>query len=200
MLLRQQAGDGVDVLAVAGTVTRDDTPALLDAVRLASDPSGGVLLDLREVTELHPVAAAALHLLAVRPALGLWLDVECGPTGPAQARRAVAECAARLGLDEVVDDLLLVVSELVTNAVRHGAPPVRLELLADADVVRVAVGDGAPGLPRPRGVDDDAEDDDAEGGRGMTLVDLLTLEHGVHTRPPGKTVWASVTRSGGGRP
>jgi anti-sigma regulatory factor (Ser/Thr protein kinase) len=196
VLLRQQAGDGMDVLTVTGTVTRDDTPALLEAVRDAGDePSRGVLVDLRDVTDLHPVAAAALHVLSASPALGLWLDVECGPQGPAQARRAVAECAARLGLEEVVDDLLLVVSELVTNAVRHGAPPVRLELLADADVVRVAVGDGDSGLPRPRAVDDDAE-----GGRGMVLVDMLAREHGVRSHPPGKTVWASVTRAGGERP
>jgi anti-sigma regulatory factor (Ser/Thr protein kinase) len=196
VLLRQQAGDGVDVLAVAGTVTRADTPALLEAVREAGDESSRALLvDLRDVTDLHPVAAAALHVLAVSPALGLWLDVDCGPQGPRQARRAVAECAARLGLGEVVDDLLVVVSELVTNAVRHGTPPVRLEVLADADVVRVSVGDGDPGMPRPR-----ALDDDAEGGRGMVLVDELASEHGVWRQPPGKTVWASVTRPGAARP
>ena len=195
MLLRQQAGDGMDVIAVTGTVTRDDTPALLEAVRDAAEPSRGVLVDLRDVTDLDPVAAAALHVLAVRPALGLWLDVECGPLGPGQARRAITECAALLGLDEVVDDLVLIVSEMVTNAVRHGAPPVRLEVLADDRVVRIAVGDGDPGLPLPREVDDDAE-----GGRGMVLVDLLAAEHGVRPQPPGKTVWASVPRSGGARP
>lgn len=196
MLLRQQAGDGIDVLAVTGTVRREDTPALLDAVREATgQPSCGVLVDLREVTDLHPVAAAALHVLSASAVLGLWLDLECGPQGPGQARRAVAECADRLGLGEVVDDLLLLVSELVTNAVRHGAPPVRLEVLADADVVRVSVGDGDPGLPRPRGVDDEAE-----GGRGMALVEMLAKEHGVRPHPPGKTVWASVTRSGTVRP
>ena len=186
----------MDVLAVAGTVSRDDTPALLDAVRKAAhEPSRGLLVDLREVTDRHPVAAAALRVLSARPALGLWLDVECGPLGPSQARRAVAECASRLGLDEVVDDLLLVVSELVTNAVRHGAPPVRLEVLADDDVVRVTVGDGNPGLPQPRVVDDDAE-----GGRGMVLVEMLASEHGVRQQPPGKSVWASVARPGGERP
>jgi signal transduction histidine kinase len=187
VLLRQHAAEGVDVLAVAGTVTRDDTPALLEAVRGVT--SRGLLVDLREVTDLHPVAAAALRVLSARPALGMWLDLDCSALGPRQARRAVAECASRLGLDEVVDDLLLVVSELVTNAVRHGSPPVRLEVLADDDVVRVAVNDGDPGLPRPRTVGDDAE-----GGRGMTLVDLLSRDHGTSALPPGKTVWASVTR------
>ena len=196
MLLRQQAADGVDVLAVGGTVTRDDTATLLQAVEDAgAAPARGLLIDLREVTELHPVAAAALHVLSTSPALGLWLDVECGPQGPGQARRAVAECATRLGLEEVVDDLLLVVSELVTNAVRHGSPPVRLEVLADAHQVRVAVGDGAPGLPDPR-----TADADAEGGRGMVLVELLARAHGVLLQPPGKSVWASVTRPPGARP
>ncbi len=196
MLLRTQPADGLDVLAVAGSVTRDDTPALLSALRdLVSRPARGVLVDLVEVTDLHPVAAAALRVLPTRAALGLWVDVEPGPLGPSQARRAVEECAARLGLDDVVDDLVLLVSELVTNAVRHGTPPVRLEVLADDDVVRIAVDDGEAGLPRPR-----TADDDAEGGRGMALVDLLAREHGVRPHPPGKTVWASVTRSGGPPP
>ena len=152
-----------------------------------------MIIDLRDVTDLDPAAATALHARTATPVLGLWLEVDCGPQGPAQARRAVVECAARLGLDaeqSVVDDLLVVVSELVTNAVRHGAPPVRLELLADADAVRVAVGDSAPDLPVPRAVDDDAE-----GGRGMLLVELLARAHGVLEQPPGKSVWASVPRA-----
>ena len=38
--------------------------------------------------------------------------------------------------------------------------------------------------------------EEAEGGRGMLLVDLLTDDHGVRTDPPGKAVWARLRRSG----
>ena len=113
-------------------------------------------------------------------------------TGPAQARAAVAGNAAALGLDDLCDDVALVVSEMVTNAVRHAAPPVRLEVeVTDTEVV-VAVCDGTPGLPVVR-----EPSDSAEGGRGMLLVDLLTSEHGVRSQPPGKTVWARLLRRSG---
>lgn len=177
----------MDVVSVAGDVTCDDTAALLDAVRSAAgDPSRGVLVDLRDVTELHPVAAAALRVLSVRPALGLWLDVECGPQGPGQARRAVAECAARLGLEAVVDDLLLVVSELVTNAVRYGTAPLRLTLRRCSTGLSVGVHDGlAPPMAGAA-----LPDDDAESGRGLVLVQAVADETGVRPEGGGKVVWA----------
>lgn len=110
-------------------------------------------------------------------------------TGPAQARAAVSFDADALGLDDLSDDVALVVSEMVTNAVRHAEPPVRLEVeVTDTEVV-VAVWDGTPSAPVVR-----AASDDAEGGRGMLLVDLLTADHGVRSQPPGKTVWARLLR------
>jgi anti-sigma regulatory factor (Ser/Thr protein kinase) len=81
---------------------------------------------------------------------------------------------------------------MVTNAVRHGQPPVELELVADPDVVTVAVADGSPRAPRRR-----TAADDAESGRGMALVDVLAEEHGVRPQPPGKAVWAAVRRRPG---
>lgn len=120
------------------------------------------------------------------------IDVERSPYGPSQARAAVAACAEELGLQEVCDDVVLLVSEMVTNAIRYAVPPVRLEIQAGERDVVVAVRDGSPQPPAPR-----PAGEEAEGGRGMLLVDLLTTDHGVRVDPPGKAVWARLRRSCG---
>lgn len=117
------------------------------------------------------------------------LALDAGPTSAAEARAAVAACCERLGLDELSEDVVLVVSEMVTNAVRHASPPVGLEIEAGDDAVVVVVCDGTPQPPVAR-----EADLDAEGGRGMLLVDLLSDEHGVREQPPGKAVWARLLR------
>lgn len=234
MLLRQEVGDGVDVLAVAGRIAQPDALRLTAAVETASRQQRGVLVDLGGVTALAADAADTLCRLADAAADARWPSAAlclCGAPpavaqalrgavvhqtrsdalahmgdhtapgrhvvtidhsvhGPAQARRAVAECAAALGLaEEQGEDLLLVVSEMVTNAVRHGAPPVELEVVADDDTVVIAVTDSSPRRPQPR-----PPDTEAEGGRGMALVDVLCAAHGVRPQPPGKSVWAAVRR------
>ena len=116
------------------------------------------------------------------------LTVPHDETGPGQARRAVTS-SEHLGLDGLSDDVALVVSEMVTNAVRHAEPPVSLEVEATDDEIVVAVRDGSPDGPSPREVSEDEE-----GGRGMMLVQNLAAEHGVRRQPPGKTVWARIRR------
>lgn len=112
-----------------------------------------------------------------------------GTAAPAKARAATAGLVAEWHLETLSDDLALVVSELVTNAVLHGRPPLHLELQADDRRVTVAVADGSPDGPLPR-----SADCDAEGGRGMPLIDILSAERGVRPQPPGKTVWAALER------
>ncbi|WP_338700895.1 ATP-binding protein [Streptomyces sp. Q6] len=94
---------------------------------------------------------------------------------------------------ERLDDVLLCVSEITTNALTHGSPPgngfrLGLELCADG-TVRVEVDDTGGGevrLPEP--------DADAEYGRGLFLVEALADKWGVGRREPGKTVWCEFGR------
>ena len=117
------------------------------------------------------------------------IDLADSVRSPARARQAAAEMVSQLHLEPIGDELALVVSELVTNAVRHAEPPVRLEIQADDDRVTVAVADGSPGRPVPK-----VAPDDAEGGRGLAMIDLLAADTGVRPSPPGKTVWAALSR------
>ncbi|MCQ4082404.1 ATP-binding protein [Streptomyces sp. RB6PN25] len=115
-----------------------------------------------------------------------------------QARHAVLDLLRRQGVpvgQDVVDDLLLIVSELVTNAVRHAAvlsPQITVEVAADSAFVRVAVADGHP--YRPKALEADAA---RTGGRGLLLVKAVTLEAGgrcdVDVTPEGgKVIWAAL--------
>jgi two-component sensor histidine kinase len=87
------------------------------------------------------------------------------------------------------DDLALVVSELVTNAVRAGSPQVRVELqAAGAGAVAVRVTDEAEGWPQPR----EADIHDT-GGRGLALVSAVARTWGVRMDHDTKTVWAELS-------
>lgn len=114
------------------------------------------------------------------------------PRSPAAARAfAKDNLGAVLGLriapPVLCDDVELVVSELVTNAVRAGSPTVRVTL-EDADgQLRVSVTDFTGGWPEQReaGVQD-------TGGRGLPLVSAISASWGVRLVADGKTVWADI--------
>lgn len=111
---------------------------------------------------------------------------------PATARAAVRELSDDLGLHRAPDDLLLVVSELVTNAVRYALPPVVLDLTVAESTVTVSVADGSCTLePRPpdRAAKPGGGD---ERGRGLPLVARLSLAYGVDRQRDGKCVWATL--------
>lgn len=119
------------------------------------------------------------------------IEVRDGPAGPSRSRWAAVAWAVERGHAGLADDLAVVVSELVTNALRHGGPPVALEVEDVGDGVVVAVEDqsGRQPVPWDAGADD-------EHGRGLLLVDRLARETGVRPRPPGKTVWADLSDPG----
>lgn len=83
------------------------------------------------------------------------------------------------------DDVLLVVSELVTNAVRHAPGPLDLELVLVPGGVAVAVGDSSPRPPHSR-------NPDPAGGRGWPIVQRLARAVRVAPRDDGKTVHAEL--------
>ncbi len=118
------------------------------------------------------------------------------PHTPASAgvvRRELRSDLRSQGVPEpVVDAAALVLSELVGNAVRHGhaLPPgvllARWECIGEA--LRLEVVDGGPGpgdAPPPA-------TPDAEGGRGLALVDQLSARWGSAPSPPGTAVWADL--------
>ena len=105
---------------------------------------------------------------------------------PAAARRIVHGALAAAGLEVLLDDALLLVTELVTNAVVHAGTQVELRVDVAADRARVEVVDrGAGSLPVLQGDHDAAR----EGGRGIFLLDALAQEWGTRHFPGGKSVW-----------
>jgi len=104
---------------------------------------------------------------------------------PALARAFLREASCGAHRAAVVDEAVLLVSEVVTNAVLHGGPPITVAVDCDGGGLQVLVRDGSPRLLQRR----QANEDD-EGGRGLELVDLLSSEWGVQPEPPdGKHVW-----------
>ncbi|WP_338075176.1 ATP-binding protein [Kineococcus vitellinus] len=112
------------------------------------------------------------------------------PSSARLARRFLDEHWCHDHADAALVAAQIVVSELVSNAVRHGGPPIALALDCDADDgVVVSVSDGGHHLPRQV-----EARPDAVGGRGVRLVELLSSEWGVrpHEGDPAKTVWSRV--------
>jgi anti-sigma regulatory factor (Ser/Thr protein kinase) len=112
---------------------------------------------------------------------------------PSTSRRFLAEHTPGWPSD-LVDDALLLVSELVTNAVTHGRPEITLQVCLRPASIGVGVADqGAKFLPEP-GHDVEA---DALHGRGLMLVGEIATEWGVSTQDegPGKTVWFTLEES-----
>ncbi|KAF3463716.1 SpoIIE family protein phosphatase [Streptomyces sp. Tu 3180] len=109
------------------------------------------------------------------------------PPDPAEvpaARQWATERLTAWGLDEIAFVTELVVSELVTNAIRYGAPPVQLRLIRDRTLI-CEVADASstsPHLRRAHAYD--------EGGRGLLLVAQLTRRWGSRQTDGGKTIWA----------
>ncbi|AXI81521.1 PAS domain S-box protein [Peterkaempfera bronchialis] len=124
---------------------------------------------------------ARVHALP-KDAVGDW-RLPREPTSVARARELAIGWLLARGLDDLMDTTELLVSELATNALRHGSGDIRLRLLRDTTVV-CEVWDNGYAQPRQRR----AQETD-EGGRGLQLVSLLAERWGSRRTPKGKIVW-----------
>ncbi|MFD0532007.1 SpoIIE family protein phosphatase [Kitasatospora arboriphila] len=169
-----------------------DTAVHTLADRLAAlAATGGSLAAIgRELTTgpAAPVSDDTALLLARTRALGTDAVAEwqfpADPTSVAEARAVVAARLDDWGLDHLAFTTELIVSELVTNAVRYAGGPVGLRLIHDTLLI-CEVSDPSntqPRLRRARTTD--------EGGRGLFLVAQLSHRWGSRYGPSGKTIWS----------
>jgi two-component sensor histidine kinase len=111
--------------------------------------------------------------------------IDARPDGPARARRAVrSECSARVPR-RTLENLLLLVSELVTNGIVHGRDHDDGSIMLDLGLnstLRFAVVDHGPGFPTRAALDRD-------GGWGLRLVERLADRWGVERTREGTRVW-----------
>jgi anti-sigma regulatory factor (Ser/Thr protein kinase) len=174
---------GIDKLAALlgdSTIQIDGLPERLVSDLLPEGPDDDVaVLIVRPRSALAGVRAATREIVATGDAVR-------------QARAFTAETLRAWGVPEpVVQDAGLVVSELVTNAVAHGEPPIELRLRLDVDAVGIDVHDSDRSTPRRQHVSP-AEDH----GRGLAIVAALTQQWGTRLTPSGKSVWCTLTTAG----
>lgn len=157
--------------------------ALSDAGRPLEDVCDHVLsaLDTSHGEDDIALLMARVHGLP-KDAVGDW-SLAPEARSVARARELARDQLTDWGLQDLVDTTELLVSELVTNALRHGHGEIRVRLLLDRTLV-CEVWDADLAQPRRRR----ARDTD-EGGRGLQLVGLLSTGWGSRRTPRGKTVW-----------
>lgn len=115
------------------------------------------------------------------------LTVPSLPASVSRIRRFAVAACRDLAAASVCDTVELLVSEVATNALVHGAGDVRVDVRTRGGSVRVEVSDDSTALPVPREAGADGEN-----GRGMALVVALSSDWGTQARPGGKTVWFEV--------
>ncbi|MEU8779730.1 SpoIIE family protein phosphatase [Streptomyces sp. NPDC048606] len=118
-------------------------------------------------------------------------EVPGNPEAVSRVRRLAAGQLAAWGLEEVSFTAELVLSELITNAIRYGSAPVRVRLLRDRNLI-CEVSDGSSTSPHLRYA---ATTD--EGGRGLFLVAQYAERWGTRYTERGKVIWAELSPSGG---
>jgi signal transduction histidine kinase/DNA-binding response OmpR family regulator/serine phosphatase RsbU (regulator of sigma subunit)/anti-sigma regulatory factor (Ser/Thr protein kinase) len=171
--------DGIDVLTAQ--VERLDGPIESAPERLVAELAG---------TETDDDVAVLVARVPGGPSYSTdTMAITPEPAAVPRARRFVTTTFERWEMPHaLIRDAVLLVSELVTNAIVHGRPPIELVVRRTADHVVIEVDDGATVLPRK--LRPTAED---EHGRGLQLAALLADRWGTRPLRDGKSVWCVLT-------
>ncbi|MFD4263680.1 SpoIIE family protein phosphatase [Streptomyces sp. NPDC058534] len=167
---------GLETLRTALAAARGRTPeetcaVVLENVVMPGRPGDDIALLVARTRRLDPVNVAAWEV----------------PSDPAAVAPIRAACSRRLeawGLDEIAFATEMILSELITNAIRHGTQPITVRMLYDRTLI-CEVSDGSSTSPHLRRA---ATTD--EGGRGLFLVAQFARRWGTRYLPRGKVIWS----------
>lgn len=126
-------------------------------------------------------------MCAMRPSRSRSFPIVAERQAVPKARRLVLAVVREWDLQltpEALEELALLCSEIIANAVRHTPGPSTVTVLWTGSRLRVEVTDTAPGLPAPRGCTLNAES-----GRGLMLIAAIATDWGTTPTPTGKAVW-----------
>ncbi|MFE1172579.1 SpoIIE family protein phosphatase [Streptomyces sp. NPDC058773] len=173
---------GLELLRTALAAGADHTPdetctAVLDAM-LPAHPSDDIALLVARTRLLDPARVAE------------W-EVASDPAAVAPVRADCLRMLESWGLAAIEFTTELILSELITNAIRYGAQPIRVRLLYDRALI-CEVSDGTSASPHLRRA---ATTD--EGGRGLFLVAQFAQRWGTRYTPGGKVIWTEQSLDGG---
>ena len=118
-------------------------------------------------------------------------ELRAGPRTSAEARSFLSAAIESFGVDVDRDTVHLLISELASNAARHGKEPIDVNISVEEEGLRISVFDRGAGFD-PEGIGFDrafSPDPSAEGGWGLRVVDNLSSEWGVKRRDDGTEVW-----------
>jgi len=114
------------------------------------------------------------------------------PSAAAIARQVVDDACRAWQLDHVRDAAQLVITELVSNVVRHAGTNMEISLTVEPGALCLAVRDGSPSLPSPSRPASTM----AETGRGLAVIRALAVAWGATPSGDGKVVWAVLPTAG----
>ncbi|MDI2129857.1 SpoIIE family protein phosphatase [Yinghuangia seranimata] len=158
--------------------------ALADADRPLDEISHAILATLADRPPTDDIALLVARTHALDATHVVTWDLPADPAVVSDARALVDRQLSEWDLDDAAFTTELVVSELVTNAIRYAAGPITLRLIRDTNLI-CEVSDGTATSPRLR----HARTTD-EGGRGLFLVSQFAQRWGTRYTADGKTIWA----------